>query len=344
MVGIEYTAVARDSVKRIQRAIHSAGSKIINSSIDESGFGSDNDLDIEEDESTANIDTFRAIEEDIAYLKYEVLPFLPHGDVRKDVEYGLYVAESRLKNLYATYRYGKVQRRKRELQSVYVNSFYKNELSIKRGELTNKNTEEDLNVQGDRKYDGNGGLDDTKLQKLTAQERLLKQNTQLSGKLQNVNAMMRSTLLAGEINLSELEISTSTLSRLADHYSLFGDVLNRTNVLVKTINKASKSERAMIYRSLYFFMAVCAWILWRRIFKRPILLVLWLLLSPLKLVWRSSSSPSNAQKTIAEVISQVEATISATIEDALSTTLANITDVAITTTTEIISHITKDEL
>lgn len=281
------------------------------------------------EEPDAVQDLLTAIERNISILEYNILPQLP-VDRNNELKYHIFKLREEYGDIRAFYRSKKVDNKAQYLHQLYLKSFDRAELP----EYNRKNEGESgcTTEENDQKVDEN-----EELLNLTAQDKLLQQNNVLTNKLQNVNNLMKSTLLAGEINLSELESSTNTLSQLSDSYAFFGDVLNKTNSLVKSINKASKSERAMIYRSLYFFTGVCMWILWRRIFKRPVLLLLWLIISPIRMLLFSSNG-SDA---------------SIVVESSSATLLAStqFTSPVITTTTSSISkHATsissviKDEL
>ncbi|KAG7870214.1 hypothetical protein KL918_000418 [Ogataea parapolymorpha] len=93
-------------------------------------------------------------------------------------------------------------------------------------------------------------LDDHNLKKLTKEEQLLNKNSLLTSKLQSVNQLLQSSLLASEMNISDLAHSTNSLTTLSNKYSYFTDVLVRSNKLVRTINESSSKERKQIYSSL----------------------------------------------------------------------------------------------
>lgn len=296
---------------------------------------------------------FHNIELNISIIESYILPSLAANDEKKKIEFQLFKSIERYHDLHSIYRSKKVNEKIKYLESLYLKSFDKSEL-----EIINSNESNEFNHSIDYNLEDNikntyGSIDDNQLEELSSQEKMLQQNNILTDKLQNVNALMKSTLLAGEINLSELQNSTNTLSDLSDSYAFFGNVLNKTNTLVKSINKASKNERVMIYRSLYFFISVCCWILWRRIFKRPILLILWLILSPLKFIlWSSSSTKKEIYSSVSESINLSPTTntafyssITNTIQDSLSIDATTITSSIIETTTAIIDQILdKDEL
>lgn len=296
---------------------------------------------------------YTKIEIDLSLLESTIVPSLPPNKAKQQVQFSVYKLKERYRDVRAMYRWKKVDEKSKYLESQYLRSFDEAELRILNGDkrddgnLTKATLSQDADPfisSATRRTNAYSSIDDDQLEELSAQERLLQQNNMLTDKLQNVNNLMKSTLLAGEINLNELEISTSTLSSLADSYAFFGSVLNKTNTLVKSINKASKSERQMIYRSLYFFISVCCWILWRRIFKRPVLLLLWLMMSPIKLLfWSTSygkSQPLNATSIFSSTLLTLAATISTTIPDGTT----SITTASTIAFTKIEEYLSKDEL
>lgn len=292
---------------------------------------------------------YRQIELDLSLLESMIVPALPPNKTKQNVQFSVYKQKERYRDVRAMYRWKKVDEKSKYLESLYLRSFDKAELRILNGEteddgsLATAASSEETDPTA-RKTNAYSSIDDDQLEGLSAQERLLQQNNMLTDKLQNVNNLMKSTLLAGEINLNELEISTSTLSSLSDSYAFFGNVLSKTNTLVKSINKASKSEREMIYRSLYFFISVCCWILWRRIFKRPVLLLLWLVVSPIKLLFRSTSSGKSPPLEATSILSATLSTLSATISTTIPDGTTPITAASTIATMIIEEYLNKDEL
>lgn len=316
-------------IVQLKNMLHSVAIQISNYTYDE---------DEEEEEEDRINDTYKNIEIEIATIENTILATLSPSKAKDELEYQLLKCNERYSDLKALYRAKKITEKNKYLESLYLKSFDKNELKILNGEEYAVETET-FNAQ----KNGYNSIDDEQLVELTSQEKLLKQNVMLSDKLQNVNALMKSSLLAGEMNLNEFEGSTKSLSNLSDSYAVFGNVLNKTNSLVKSINKASKSERAMIYRSIYFFITVCCWILWRRIFKRPVLLLVWLVLAPTKAIfWNSSGSSSSSPSFTTDC--NIESISSALTESAISAA-PTIFDKLVQETRAIIEEIvTKDEL
>ncbi|GMG19009.1 unnamed protein product [Ambrosiozyma monospora] len=189
---------------------------------------------------------------------------------------------SRLKERYSDL---KVEFRKSQLISKEIEYTAIKESDIEEEELPDKN---------DNFYAQNRtGFDDKSLKKLSMQEQLLDKNTRVTTKLQNINSLLQSSILTGEINAQDLSNSSRNLGELSDKYDFFADVLVKTNKLVKTINASSNKERRRIYYALAFFFGVCAWIIFKRVLYKPIRLVLWIFFKLLSFVFGGSSHDSH---------------------------------------------------
>ncbi|GME72200.1 unnamed protein product [Ambrosiozyma monospora] len=185
---------------------------------------------------------------------------------------------SRLKERYSDL---KVEFRKSQLISKDIEYTAIKENDIEEEELPDNN--DNLYVQN------RTGFDDKSLKKLSMQEQLLDKNTRVTTKLQNINSLLQSSILTGEMNAQDLSNSSRNLGELSDKYDFFADVLVKTNKLVKTINASSNKERRRIYYALAFFFSVCAWIIFKRVFYKPIRLVLWIFFKLLSFVFGGSS-------------------------------------------------------
>ncbi|ODV87876.1 hypothetical protein CANARDRAFT_191591, partial [[Candida] arabinofermentans NRRL YB-2248] len=133
-------------------------------------------------------------------------------------------------------------------------------------------------------------LDEKGMKELNTQSKLLDTNLQVTNKLQNISVMLQSSLMTSEVNMQDLSASTNALTNLSNKYSYFADVILKSGKLVNKINESSQAERKQIYRSLYFFIAVCCYIVYRRLLKRPIHLFLWIFFKTFKLIlWNISA-------------------------------------------------------
>lgn len=252
------------------------------------------------------VELYESIETDIAAIEFEVLPTL---DDRKDLEFRLWQLKNRYTSLQVSYREKMVDAKAKERREQYLQTI-------------DDGAEDEAPV-----LSAHQGLDDETLKELTAKESLLSTNTQLTDKLQNVSTLMKSTILASELNMAELDSSNQALVHLGEKYGVFGDMLKKTNALVTQINKSSKRDRVMIYRAIYFFIAVSMWIVWRRLLRKPIMLVVWIVLSSIKLIiWGTTKSTPIAEPvssshvihpTITETLTLIENTLTHAVKDEL---------------------------
>lgn len=258
------------------------------------------------------MELYDIIETDMAKIEYEIIPTLSDSSA---MEFQLWQFKNRYNSLQVRYREKMIESKSKERMELFHQTIDQDD---DEGELI-----DDIDNQ---KY----GLDDEKLKELTAKEALLNTNSQLTDKLQNVSTLMKSTILASELNMAELDTSNQTLVHLGEKYGIFGDMLKKTNALVTQINKASKRDRVMIYRAIYFFIAVSMWIIWRRLLRKPIKLLLWIVLSSIRLIiWGTSkakpqdpfisniSSSITSSSTTTETLALIENTITSVLKDEL---------------------------
>lgn len=111
----------------------------------------------------------------------------------------------------------------------------------------------------------------------TIKDKLLNKTKHLSSNLIKGNQILQSGILQSDLNLDELNQQTSSLSNVNDKYMQFEAVFLKTNQLVKTLEKASHQEKRDVYLALGFLCLSVSWVLWRRIFRLPTRLALFVL-------------------------------------------------------------------
>ncbi|EDO17962.1 hypothetical protein Kpol_1054p7 [Vanderwaltozyma polyspora DSM 70294] len=111
----------------------------------------------------------------------------------------------------------------------------------------------------------------------TSKDKLLKSTKKLTGSLIRGNQILQSSILQSDLNLDELKLQTDMLTQMNNKYSQFETIFNKTSQLVKSLERASKQEKRDVYFSLGFLVVCISWVLWRRIFKLPVKLGIWLL-------------------------------------------------------------------
>lgn len=120
-------------------------------------------------------------------------------------------------------------------------------------------------------------LASTSMEKASTRDKLLSKTKQLTNNLVRGNQILQSGILQSDLNLDELRAQTNSLTQIDDKYTQFETVFKKTADLVKVLENASHQEKRDVYLSLGFLICCVSWVLWRRIFKLPVKLGLWLL-------------------------------------------------------------------
>lgn len=150
----------------------------------------------------------------------------------------------------------------------------------------------------------------------TTKDKLLHRTKQVSANLIRGNQVLQSAVLQSDLNLDELREQTHSLSQVNDKYMQLETVFVKTSQLVKTLEKASNQEKRDVYLALGFMSLCVSWVLWRRIFKIPVKLFLWLtfrffkgILMTIGLVKRVPIGP---HKVLAPPVAFLETTVTGT--------------------------------
>lgn len=117
-----------------------------------------------------------------------------------------------------------------------------------------------------------------KLQKeseLSINQQIVQQNKQITQSLQTSRQLLSASILQSELNIENLDQQTKDLYKLNENFLQFNDLLNKSKQIVKFIEKQDKADRQRIYLSIGFFIICCCWVVYRRILRRPIKILLW---------------------------------------------------------------------
>lgn len=111
--------------------------------------------------------------------------------------------------------------------------------------------------------------------KLTVDQQILSHNKQITSSLQATRQLLSATVLQSELNIDSLDQQTKDLHKLNDEFVRFNDLLNKSRQIVKFIEKQDKLDKRRIYLSIAFFALCCAWVIWKRILRLPVRMLLW---------------------------------------------------------------------
>lgn len=142
-----------------------------------------------------------------------------------------------------------------------------------------KKDERETNVEKNREKLFSGKTADQGVQKEQAgDEDVLTQNKSITHALRATRTMMNTSLMQSELNIESLDQQTKDVSRFDDMLTNFQSLLLKSKQIVKFIERQDRQDKNRIYLSIGFFLLCCAWVLWRRIFKLPVKILIWTLL------------------------------------------------------------------
>lgn len=139
---------------------------------------------------------------------------------------------------------------------------------IKKFEQLKKNTQEENNEEfGDV------------TEKATAEvfeDKLKNKNKQITTSLIRSNQILKSTVLQTDLNLEEIYIQGNMLTELNDKFDVLDTLLNHSSKIMKLIEKNGSKEKRRVYLSFGFLILCISWVLWKRLIRGPLKLLLWI--------------------------------------------------------------------
>lgn len=123
----------------------------------------------------------------------------------------------------------------------------------------------------------NGRLveEEKKIQEHDLEDKILDQNKSITATLQSTRHLMTSSIMQTELNMDSLDQQSKDLSTFDGLLSNLEETLKKSRNIVKFIEKQDRLDKNRIYLSLGFFLICCLWVIWRRILKTPVKILLW---------------------------------------------------------------------
>ncbi|ABN66403.2 predicted protein [Scheffersomyces stipitis CBS 6054] len=139
-------------------------------------------------------------------------------------------------------------------------------------------------------------------------EQILKSNKSITTSLQTSRQLLSTSVLQSELNIDSLDQQTKDLRRLNEDFLKFNDLLARSRQIVKFIEKQDKSDRRRIYLSIGFFLLCCSWVVYKRILRTPLRLLLWSFFKIFRIFnWLFVSSDSLEKMGTEEILTAIMA-------------------------------------
>ena len=93
--------------------------------------------------------------------------------------------------------------------------------------------------------------------------------------LKRTHSLLEQELEKSAIQAETLEHSSQTLQQLEHSYSAFDVLLTGSRKLIRELESADKWDRWMIYGGLGVVALTCVWIVYKRVLRGPLGLVVW---------------------------------------------------------------------
>jgi protein transport protein SEC20 len=133
--------------------------------------------------------------------------------------------------------------------------------------------------------------------KKTTEELVVSKSEEVTTALREMHRLAQAEALKSHLTVDELEYSSHSLRELEHKYGAYDVVLHGARRMVKHIQEADAADRRNMILSLTFLATVVAWIIWRRIVRRPVMLILWTIAKLLGIV-KVVSKPFSPADTV----------------------------------------------
>ncbi|CAK9440018.1 uncharacterized protein LODBEIA_P41180 [Lodderomyces beijingensis] len=188
-------------------------------------------------------------------------------------------------------------------------------------------------------------------EKTSIAQQINAQNTKITTSLQTSRNLLSASILQSELNIDAIDQQSKDLMKLNENFIKFGDLLQKSQGIIKFIEKQDKADRQRIYLSVGFFLLCCCWVIYRRVLRRPLRVLFWSLFKIFNIFgWifggfgRNISAPEFSQEAAVkegedDVVAAAAAVVTSII-DALSTTslVEEILSAATSVVTEILTE------
>lgn len=114
-----------------------------------------------------------------------------------------------------------------------------------------------------------------KKQSSSIQDQILSQNKNITNSLQLTRQLMSTSIMQTELNIDSIDQQSKDLHKLNENLMDLNVILNKSRQIVKFIEKQDKESKQKIYLSIGFLLLCCMWVIWKRILRIPVKIMLW---------------------------------------------------------------------
>ncbi|CAN6605211.1 hypothetical protein TRVA0_002S05270 [Trichomonascus vanleenenianus] len=193
-----------------------------------------------------------------------------------------------------------------------------------------KNGEQNWKSQREQLFAGKehaAARNDQRNAEMSTEERIIGKSEDITATLRRVHQMAQTEVTKSSLNIEDLETSTRALMDLEKRYTAFDVLLHGSNKLVKHLEQADRWDRIYMIASLSFLALTLAWVVWRRILRMPVMLLLWAFARMIGLANFIGSSSSKLLSTASSVTELAE-TAASSVTELIETVASSATELA----------------
>lgn len=228
----------------------------------------------------------------------------------------------------------------KENQAIHMQRLARYNCSVDSEEVTDvesnpKPLSTDLFAASSKTSRANGGK--------TVEDQITAHNKDITSSLKQTKQLMTLSVMQSELNIDSLDQQYKDLSNFNSKMMDMESLLLKSRQIVKFIERQDRQDKRRIYLAIGFLLLCSAWILWRRVLRAPVRILLWTLFKSLGVVnWIFAKSASSYSEKIDYDISSFSS--SRFSEDVLPVTSTILTKGAQSLTSSLYSDIQKPEL
>lgn len=167
---------------------------------------------------------------------------------------------------------------------------------------------------------------------------------QITDVLSNVRRLAETESIKSSLNIDLLEESTSNLRTLHSNYSGQNVLLKSSKALIRHMELADKKDRYAMMASFGVLGLVLAWIVWRRVLKAPVMVLLGVgrvVVKVGKVVNKVNPAAGKGTSTVGDVVSSTVLEAVSVITELVSSVSTEVAGSSTTTTTQLPSSTTQ---
>lgn len=125
----------------------------------------------------------------------------------------------------------------------------------------------------------------------SVEEQITSHNKNITSSLKQTRQLMTMSVMQTELNIDSLDQQYKDLNTFNSKMVDMESILLKSRQIVKFIEKQDRNDKRRIYMAVGFLLLCSAWVLWRRVLKTPVRILMWTILKTFGVVnWITSKT------------------------------------------------------